>query len=291
MRLALDPRARRLLRRVPRTTAYTALELALLSLLALQCARLVWTIVTPVGPVGPWQAAGALNPLPAGSGAALGDFDPFFRLSGSTAPLAVTSLNLKLFGVREDRASGRGSAIISTPEGQQRSFAVGDEIVPGVTLTAVGFDNVTISRSGVPEQLFLDQSGPATEVGGDGSTPPASAGSGGSVNFAPVVTPAPPAPAPPPARAAEAMASQVRFQPRMSGTAMTGVTVQPQGDGTALRASGLAPGDVIVSVNGQRIRSPEQARSLAGQIGGQRGATVQVERNGRVEQIQVNSEQ
>jgi general secretion pathway protein C len=267
-----------------------------LSLLALQCARLVWTIVTPVGPVGPWQVASALNPVPAGAGAALGDFDPFFRLSGSTAPLAVTSLNLKLYGVREDRASGRGSAIISTPEGQQRSFAVGDEIVPGVTLTAVGFDNVTITRSGVPEQLFLDQSPPATEVGGDGSAPPAAAGAGGSVNFAPVASPPPPAPPPPasglpPARAAEAMASQVRFQPRMNGSAMTGVTVQPQGDGAALRAAGLAPGDVIVSVNGQRIRSPEQARSLAGQLGGQRGATVQVERNGRVEQIQLSPAQ
>jgi general secretion pathway protein C len=165
MRLALDPRARRLLRRVPRMTAWSAVELGLLSLLAIQCARLVWTAVTPVGPVGDWRAAGMVRPSTPSSAAILSSFDPFFRLSaGSSAPVLVTSLNLKLFGVRQDQASGRGSAIISTPDGQQRSFAVGDEIVPGVTLTAVGFDNVTISRGGTAEQLFLDQSPPAASA-------------------------------------------------------------------------------------------------------------------------------
>ena len=164
MRLALDPRARRLLRRVPRTTVYSAAELVLLSLLALQCARLLWTLVTPVDPVGDWRTSSALRAPMAASTELLGSFDPFFRLSGDAGPAVVTSLNLKLYGVREDRASGRGSAIISTPDGQQKSFAVGEEIVPGVTLKAVNFDSVTISRGGASEQLFLDQSPRATVV-------------------------------------------------------------------------------------------------------------------------------
>ncbi len=181
MRLTLDPRARRLLRRMPRTNVYSALELLLLSLLAMQCARLVWTIVTPVGPVGEWKASSALRPVAAPSPDLLGSFDPFFRLANaSNAPVVVTSLNLKLYGVRENRASGRGSAIISTPDGQQRSFAVGEEIVPGVVLTAVGFDNVTITRAGAPEQLFLDQSPPANGAGTIVTPPP------------PVAQPAPP---------------------------------------------------------------------------------------------------
>ena len=109
MRLALDPRARRLLRRLPRNTVYSAMELILLSLLAVQCARLVWTLVAPLGPVGDWKAGSALRPVTPGASAVLSDFDPFFRLSGGGgAPVMVTSLNLKLFGVREDRASGRG---------------------------------------------------------------------------------------------------------------------------------------------------------------------------------------
>ena len=187
MRLALNPQARRLLRRVPRTTVYSAMELLLLSLLAMQCARLVWTILTPVGPVGEWKASAALRPVVQTSPALLGSFDPFFRLAATgNAPVVVTSLSLKLYGVLENRASGGGSAIISTPDGQQRSFAVGDEIVPGVVLTAVGFDSVTITRGGTPEQLFLDQSSPANVVGSSPVTAP------------PPIAPPPPAPAPVP---------------------------------------------------------------------------------------------
>ncbi len=193
MRLVLDPRARRLLRRVPRTTVYSAMELVLLSVLALQCARLFWALVTPVGPIGDWEAPAALQPPRPASTALLGSFDPFFRINNQgAAPAVVTSLNLKLFGVREDRASGRGSAIIATPEGQQRSFAVGEEIVPGVTLVSVGFDHVIVSRAGTNEQLFLDQSSPAERVG------PASPASGSAPPAALTTLPPPPMVTPPP---------------------------------------------------------------------------------------------
>ena len=67
MRISLDSRAQRLLRRVSRANVYSGLELLLLSLLAIQCARLAWTIVTPVGPIGDWRPDSALRPaVPAG---------------------------------------------------------------------------------------------------------------------------------------------------------------------------------------------------------------------------------
>lgn len=286
MRLALDPRARRLLRRLPRNTVYSAMELALLSLLALQCARLVWTIVTPLKPVGDWRAASALRPVEPGSSAVLGSFDPFFRLTdGGATPVVVTSLNLKLFGIREDRASGRGSAIIGTPDGQQRSFAVGEEVVPGVTLTGVAFDSVTVSRGGAAEQIFLDQSPPATVVAPDGALP---------------TSIAPPPPAPVPLVTTTPMATmqtetssigtEIQFQPRISGGQVNGVTVQPQGTGNAFRAAGLQPGDVVLSVNGQPITSADQARAIAGQLRGGE-ATVQVERGGRPISLRVRAGQ
>ncbi|HEX8402848.1 MAG TPA: type II secretion system protein N [Allosphingosinicella sp.] len=288
MRLALDPRARRLLRRLPRTNVYSVLELILLSLLAMQCARLVWTMVTPLGPVGEWKAAAALRPAQPVATSLLGSFDPFFRASSAAAPAVVTSLNLTLFGVRENRATGRGSAIIGTADGQQRSYAVGEEIMPGVTLTAVGFDNVTVSRSGTAEQLFLDQSPPATAVG-PGAIPAMST---------PMTTSTPPPPLPvvvapppaPPANANSSLSNEVQFQPRLNGGQVTGVTVQPQGSGVAFRAAGLQSGDVVVAVNGQPISSAEQARSIAGQLRGG-DAEVQVERNGRPVSLRVRAGQ
>jgi general secretion pathway protein C len=271
MRLTLDPRARRLLRRVPRTNVYTLLELALLSLLAIQCARLVWTIATPVGPVGDWKA-GIGPSAPAGL---LGSFDPFFRLSAAGGPVVVTSLNLKLHGVRQDQASGRGSAIIATPDGQQKSFAVGDEIVPGVTLTEVGFDSVTLSRGGAAEQLFMDQSSDASVVAPPAPTAPAA-------QAAPPPMVAAPASAP-----AADLAAGIRLQPRLNGSRVTGVVLQPQGSGDAFRAAGLAPGDVLLAVEGVRIASPDQLRTLAQQLG--MGATVQIERGGRVMSLRLGS--
>lgn len=271
MRLGLNPAGRLLLRTLPRTSAYSLLELLLLSLLAIQAARLVWALVTPVGPLGEWRAQGERPPVPGGA-ALLSSFDPFFRLTADSGPALVTSLALTLYGVREDRASGRGSAIIATPDGKQRSFAVGEEIVPGVTLKAVGFDNVTIARNGADEQLFMDQSGGAEVVGG---TVPAAPSILPAVP--PTVTPLPVVTAPP---RPSNLGGEVRIQPRLDGNRLTGVTVQPQGNGEAFRAAGLAPGDVIISVNGERLTSPSQAAGLAGRLTGD--TRVQVERNGRV---------
>jgi len=167
MRLAFD--SRRLIGRARGVNGWTLLELGLLALIALQCARLIWTALTPVGPLGGWRDAGTDR---SGSTEVLGSFDPFFRLSGATGPVTVTSLNLKLFGIRQDQASGRGSAIIAGSDGQQRSIAVGEEIEPGVTLKSVDFDSVTITRGGADEQLFMDQSEtPATVTAPAGRAP------------------------------------------------------------------------------------------------------------------------
>jgi general secretion pathway protein C len=301
MRLALDPRARRLIRRLPRNTVYSALELILLSLIAIQCARLFWLFLTPLEPIGDWKTASALRPVRTEPSALLGSFDPFFRLSGPAAPAVVTSLNLKLYGVREDRASGRGSAIVGLPDGQQRSFAVGEEIVPGVTLTAVGFDNVTVSRGGAPEQLFLDQSAPAALVGTGGvqsggapaqATAPGAAPSGimpPPGTPLPIVTAPPPAPPPPPPREVD-LTREVQFQPRVQNGRLTGVVVQPSGTGELFRGSGLQPGDVVTSLNGQRINSAEQARAAMGQVRGG-AADVVVERGGQVISMRVRTGQ
>lgn len=254
MRLRSNPRAERLLRRLPRLTALSAVELALLALIAVQAARLVWILVTPVGPVGDWRPVGALT-LPA-THSGLTDFDPFFRLSGGGAPATITSLNLRLYGVREDRATGRGSAIIALPNGSQRSFAVGEEIIPGVTLAAVGFDNVTVNRGGAPEQLFLGQSEPTRP--GDVTQPPQVAA---------------PAPVPPPAR------MQTEVPVPSSPTAATAPIVATP------PIPGLEPGDVVVAVNGRPVRSPEQALAAVRAAGGP--VNVIVNRGGRAVPLQV----
>src|SRR3546814_13639974 len=102
--------------------ALAGIEAALLIGRAVVVARLVWAIVTPVGPPGAWQPRQPVG-LPAGARLALfARFDPFYR----TAPdddgaQAVTSLPLKLMGVRINEATGLGSALIATPDDVQTS--------------------------------------------------------------------------------------------------------------------------------------------------------------------------
>lgn len=269
MRLALDKA--RLFGRARAIGGWTLFEAALIALVAIQCARLVWTLLTPVGPIGDWRPAGAARAtVPAQT---LSAFDPFFRLSASAGPVTVTALNLSLHGIRQDQASGRGSAIIATPDGQQRSFAVGEEVVPGVTLAEVGFDSVTLSRGGAAEQLFMDQSPEAAMVAPTAPTAPVG-------QAPPMISISAPSPAPD-------LAAGIRLQPRMNGARVTGVVLYPQGSGEAFRAAGLAPGDVLLSIDGVRIASPDQLRALAQQLGP--GVGVQIERGGRVMSLQLGS--
>jgi len=269
MRLVLDARARALLRRLPRTNVYTALELVLLAALAVQCARLFWVLVTPVGALGPWQP---VRPGFSGSPSALlKDFDPFFRLSGpaDNKTVVVTSLQLTLFGTRVNEAMGGGSAIIAGPDGLQQSFAVGDEITPGVTLKAVAFDHVTIDRGGAAEDLFLDQSGSVVPV-----APPPS-------ETVPSLMPAAPAlPGVPNASNAKAplspaqMRADIGFIPRVDAGKISGLVVRPQGSGAAFRQAGLREGDVITAINGRAVTGQGDMEQLGAQIG--KGGTIPV---------------
>lgn len=262
LRVAIQARSVRLLNRLPRLTAYGWAELLLIAAIAVQAARLTWILVTPLTPVGDYRAA--VPPAPSAS--ALAGFDPFFRTASPGGAVAVTGLALKLHGVREDRSTGRGSAIIALPDGTQLNFVVGEEIMAGVILSAVGFDHVTISRQGTPEQLFLDQSQQAPATGTSPSVappPPAPA-----PMIAPPLSAAPPAPATP--------GDPIRLQTGGGGVQVSAGT----GGSAALRAAGLVEGDVIVSVNGQQITSAEQARTLARQAGA--GAMVLVNRGGRI---------
>lgn len=91
--------------------------------------------------------------------AILGTTDPFFPAVAAAGEAPVTSLAFALHGVRNDAATGRGSAIISAADGVQQVYAVGDPIGDGVTLAAIDRDHVLLDRQGSRESLWLDSGG------------------------------------------------------------------------------------------------------------------------------------
>lgn len=243
-------------------------------------ARLFWTVLTPVGPVGNWAASSAANRSTAV--AMLGSFDPFFRSQPQQGPVTVTSLQLTLHGVRLNEAAGGGSAIIGTPDGVQNSFAVGDEILPGVTLARVAFDSVTISRGGVEEQIFLDQSvgaANAATASPDSADPSAgstdfslSDGPGGSVT-------------------AEQLRSGISFTPRVTGGRLTGFVLAAQGDGEIFRRAGFRPGDILVAAEGRSLSAPADVEQFIARAAEGGTLSVSVERGAEIVPIAITVRQ
>ncbi len=262
------------LRPLPRRQIVPLLVAALLgAMLILQMVRLMWTLLVPLSPVGAWQPQTAVIASPTERRALFAGFDPFFRSNVQSAGTAsVTSLGLTLFGVNINEATGGGSAIIAGEDDVQSSYAVGDEITPGVRLAAVAFDHVLIDHGGARESLYLDQSGAAplaTPAPAPSLMPTPEVGSAPATVASGELSPA-------------ALKSGVGFSPRTEDGRVTGLVVQPQGDGSSFRAAGLKPGDVIRSVNGRPIGSPSDVASLANQLTPGARISLEVERGASV---------
>lgn len=220
------------------------IEALLLVLLLIQIARLLWSLVTPVGPLGEWRAR---EPVVVGSDARralFAGFDPFFRNGAAAGPVQqVTALPLKLYGVSLNEASGQGSAIIADENDVQASYAVGEEIAPGVVLKAVAFDHVVIERGGVAETLFIDQSSGGGAQGGETPGESASKPPAGAMN-------------------AGALAGALSLVPRTENGKVTGIVVGEQGSAGLFALAGFRPGDIIVQINGEPVTSAGDLNQL-----------------------------
>lgn len=246
------------------------LERGLLVVLAFLLVRLAWAIVTPVGSFGPWEGRQAQLLSPQARQALFASFDPFFRTGApQQGGGVVTSLALTVYGIRLNEGTGLGSAIVAGPDGVQNSFAVGDEILPGVVLKSVAFDHVTIDRGGAEEQVFLDQSTPAPDA-----TPPATSGPGWQ-SAAP--QPLPAASAGP---TADSLKRDIGFAPRMENGRITGLAVLAKGP--AFASAGFRPGDIIAQVNGKPIGD---LASLQNQIAPGARLSLTVERGAAVASV------
>jgi len=267
MRVAFGDNIRTMSGRLRPIDWLSLVEKLLLGLLALQCAALVWAVLTPVGSFGPWEGRQARFLSVAERQALFSGFDPFYRGGPQqTGGGVVTALALTVYGIRLNEGSGLGSAIVAGPDGVQNSFAVGEEIMPGVVLKAVAFDHITIDRAGAEEQVFLDQSQPAPTAAPEGGAP------AGASPVAGIDNPT-----------ADMLKRDVGFTPRMQNGRITGLILTARGPG--FQNAGFQPGDIVTQVDGQPVGSVSDLQALQGKIMPGARISLTVERGAAVSSV------
>ena len=204
-----------------------------------------------------------------------------------------TSLNLKLTGVVATATKPeQGTAVIEN-SGVEQVYAI-DEQIEGTSavLKQVLEDRVLLQVSGRMETLMLDgvEYQKLSEVN-------AAIGDAGVAEVAPALESYSPA--------AEEVASMrremlnepakffdyVRITPRHRNGQMYGYALLPGKDAELFARMGLKPNDVAIEINGVRLNDMQQAYGVINELREASQASIKIERDGEIRDIQVNLSQ
>ena len=178
------------------------------------------------------------------------------------ADASETTLDLRLVGTA--LGQGIGTAIIETPDGRQRAYALGQEIVSGVTLRDVRPNQAILNRSGLTETLTLKDGQGGSRAAPRRAPPPRASGMAMT-----------------PGESLAALSRAVAFSPiEVDGTTV-GYQLQPGAQPQFFEAAGFVEGDIVTAVNGiPAPGTPDAILGLMADMPPGQPITVTVERGG-----------
>lgn len=235
------------------------LALALLLAIVIQIARSLWVFVEPAP-----QNASSSVPSTVDM-AVLNRVDPFFAEGQAAVEASGDNGGFKLFGVSSDGAGG-GSAIIGLPDGTQVSVVVGEELSAGAILKTVNPDHVIVAmngrflRVGFPDMVVSQTEAPQEDV----PSPSAEAATAQAAVVDPVK-----------------LMVEAGLRPKLDGLSIKGLQVSSSENATQLTAAGLQDGDIILSVNGTALTSPQALNTLRERLSNAATAEISYERGGQ----------
>ena len=246
------------------------LQAALVLVLLVQVVRLGLGLRTPAHPT---PAPASTGPIAAD---ALAGHDPFFGGQALAAAPAPAD-GWRLHGLRT--GIDGGAAILSRADSRQGAYAPGDVLEGALVLHAVGADHVVLREGELLRELALADAGthaappapqavspPPAAAAGMATTPPTGSATTGGTHAD--VNPA------------QLLASAGLRRLAEAG-ATAGYALLPRGDDRLVRAAGLQPGDVLLSVNGQPL-DPEHLADLAARLKDDPRAVITYRRDGQV---------
>ncbi|HSW13099.1 MAG TPA: type II secretion system protein GspC [Solimonas sp.] len=266
-----------------------ALNLLLVALIAMLLAQLLWTLV-PRPENAAWQPAPvqpAPSAMPASRGPVSVDALIAAQLFGSyqAAPESAdldnapdTRLNLTLLGILAGRGTKDSRALISDGAGEEKPYAIGDDVDRGVVLEAIYPDRVVLMRNGKAETLRLNKDQPSAAVAGNPVTESA-ASSGTATTLTAVRDQV----LQDPSRASE----YIRVQPASQGGQMRGYRIYPGRDRELFNNAGLRPGDVVTAVNGIELDNAQKALQMLNDLSRASNFSLTVDRGGQMQTVNI----
>lgn len=207
------------------------------------------------------------------------------------ARLPETKLNLVLRGVYASENPQAAGAILSEPSGKQGFYRVGARLPGGAVLKEVHADHIILERRGRLETLRL----PKEKI--DGAQQRARRSSSGLGRGA--VTASLPADREPTPREfrdivvkdPQRLTDIVQMTPYSKGGRFIGYRITPGKNKALFDSFGLRTGDIVTSINGITIDSPTNGLSVLRSLATARQVSIEVERNGVKQTLQLDLDQ
>jgi general secretion pathway protein C len=265
----------------------------LVAAVAWQLARTVW-LLYPAGEAPPPLAVPAVESSSPGANATVTrswdiNGDLFGEYNASEPATEVpdddipeTSANLELRGVipMAPPSEMESIAIIAEKGGDEKVFAVGDQVQRGLQLNAVYADRVVFRRGGRLEELRLpkmdESEGASTRAPPRRSTSPQTQAS----SLRDVIS-----------RGPTRLTDVIRPQPVFRDGKQKGYRVYPGRQRQMFTQLGLRPGDMIVQINGMALDDPARGMEVFRSLGDATQVSVTVERNGQPQVLTLDTSQ
>lgn len=258
--------------------------IGLLVLLSYSAAVTTWEVVSLLrGPdeavvttaVTPAKSSSQISRQPPAAGSLFGTAGRE-EASGTSAP--DTNLNLSLTGVIAADDPAIALAFIRVAGGQEKSYAINEQVAGGAVVKEIHHDRVILSRNGRFETLRMPQKFSGITMEEETSPPPSTK----SNTIRPAVTMAEvqkykqkllTAP--------NELTGLIRQRPVRRGGKIAGYRLFPGSDRELFNRLGLKPGDIITAVNDLPLTDPASAMELYGQLPTMGQLNIKLERAGQ----------
>jgi general secretion pathway protein C len=262
----------------------TLLSAILIFLIGWTLADLIWALV-PMPEAARWRPAPAAPTAaaPASRGPDIVTITNarLFGAYQASAPVDVsrapdTNLSLTLLGILAGSNEDDSRALISTQNGEEAPYSIGQDVTPGVSLHAIFPDRVILSRSGAFETLRLDKEKPSTAPELAAASPAPGDGSPaqmlGQIREQILLDPS---------KAGEF----IRVQPANIGGALKGYRIYPGRDRGVFTTFGLRPGDLVTAVNGIQLDDGQKALQTLNELKQASSVSLTIERGGQPQTV------